>query len=136
MAHVGITSAALRIFGDDLDPDEISLALGIEPTRWARKGELETTSPRKKPAKIGFWQLNSDYREPGNLDAQIQELFSMVSSDLDVWRNLTERFHADIFCGLFMNETNEGGSLERNTLEAMAHRRIALEFDIYGPSSD
>ncbi|WP_421846692.1 DUF4279 domain-containing protein [Novosphingobium sp.] len=97
---------------------------------------MEATSPRKIPARTGFWRLQVADREPGNLDAQIKELFSMVSSDLGVWQILTQRFRADIFCGFFMNETNEGGSLERDTLEAMAQRRITLEFDIYGPSSD
>lgn len=136
MAHVGTTSASLRIFGDDLDPEEISLALGAEPTRCARKGEMEAGSPRKTPARTGFWQLTAADREPGNLDAQIKELLSMVSGDLGVWQNLAQQFGADIFCGFFMNQINEGGSLERETLEAMAHRRIALEFDIYAPSPD
>ncbi|CDO34425.1 DUF4279 domain-containing protein [Novosphingobium sp. KN65.2] len=75
MAKVGTTSAALRIFGDDLDPEEISLALGIKPTRWARKSELGIRSQNKKPARTGFWQLTTDVREPGNLNGQIKHCY-------------------------------------------------------------
>src|SRR5689334_22424948 len=106
MAGISITSATLRIFGDDLVPDELTLALGTQPTRSGLKGEIEVVG--RPPAKTGFWNLSVQDREPGDLDAQITELFTMVSADLFVWRGIREKFVADIFCGLFMNETNEG----------------------------
>ena len=136
MTRIVITSVALRIFGDDLIPEEITHALGAEPTRWAKRGEAEVSSPRKRLAKTGFWQLSMPDRQPGDLDAQINGLFTALTDDLSIWASLTERHGADLFCGLFMNETNEGVVLERETLQAIASRGLALNLDIYGPSVD
>jgi hypothetical protein len=39
LAGISRTKAALRISGDDLDPDEVSKLLGAAPTESARKGD-------------------------------------------------------------------------------------------------
>src|SRR5262249_44159103 len=51
------TSAALRLFGDDLDPDEITSLLGRAPTSFARKGAIQG-SKVPRAAKTGRWILD------------------------------------------------------------------------------
>ena len=59
-------------------------------------------------------------------------LLTHLTDDLAIWRSLTVRFRADIFCGLFLNEMNEGLDLQPSTLLAMGVRNLALGLDIYG----
>lgn len=134
MAGIGRTRASLRIFGDDLDPDAISKLLGASPTLSSRKGGVRIDSRGiEHTERTGRWLLQADCRRPGGLDCQIVELFSQLTSDIAVWRSLAARFKADIFCGLFMEESNEGFELRAETLVMIGSRGLSVDFDIYGP---
>ena len=55
---------------------------------------------------------------------------------MSIWQDLTSRFRADVFCGLFMEEGNEGISLSNETLQRLAERGLTIDFDIYDSSDD
>ncbi len=55
--------------------------------------------------------LRAADQTPGSLEVQIVDLLSQVTSDLTIWSSLREKYEADIFCGMFMAETNEGADL-------------------------
>lgn len=131
------TVASLRFFGDDLDPEEITRLLGRPPTVGAKKGGAWLTSMGlEKVADRGSWRRETERRSPGDLDAQIAELFAQLTDDLEVWNDLSRRFQADIFCGLFLNEFNEGISLSPETLAAVGSRGLSLDMDIYGTEDE
>jgi len=132
MAAVSETKASLRIFGDDLDPDGISALLGAAPTSSARKGEA-TLGGRgiERTARTGRWSLQAAPRRPGDLDSQIVELLSRLTLDIGVWRRLVAQYRADISCGLFMKEVNEGLEFRPETLEMIGARGLKLALDIY-----
>ncbi len=55
------TNVTFRIIGDDLNPDEITKSLDIQPTRSYYKGEnykIPNVGIRQRP--IGHWSVNSD----------------------------------------------------------------------------
>lgn len=129
MAVISRTVATLRIIGDDLDPYEVTRLLGIEPTAQACKGEPSRSG---HPAQQGIWRLSATEQAPGDLNAQIDELLAKVTSDPSVWAHLTQKFRCDIFCGLFMQDGNEGEQLEPGTLAMLGSRGLQLGLDIYG----
>ncbi|MGA8398492.1 MAG: DUF4279 domain-containing protein [Stellaceae bacterium] len=132
MPVISGTRASLRIFGDDLDPDAVSLLLGAAPSVGTRKGETWINKRGiEQTARTGRWLLQAVRLEPGDLDSQLVELLSRLTSDTKVWRSLVTRFKADIFCGLFMKEVNEGFELRPETLEMIGLRGLPLGFDIY-----
>jgi len=135
MAHIERSVATLRVIGDDLLPDEISRLFGCPPTKSQVKGEAVRgqKTDREYTKKIGIWRLEATDREPENLDEQVAELLSKLTQDLAVWSKLKERFKIDLFCGLFMDITNEGASLSSDTLLALGVRGIELSLDIYCP---
>ena len=73
---------------------------------------------------------------PRDLDSQIAELLAGMTDDLAVWQRLTSVYHADIFCGLFLEQENEGISLSPTTLQLLGERGIELALDIYAPDED
>jgi len=129
MGPVGTTVATLRFYGDDLEPDEITRLLGAPPTHWARVGD-EVSSGRV--ATQGSWRLQAPSRSPEDLDEQIADLFSSLTADPAVWRELTGRYRADVFCGLFLDGPNEGVSISPATSRLLADRYLPLGLDIYG----
>ena len=89
-------------------------------------------------------EVSNELREPGDgcfklpvvspatSMASLWNCFSPLTPDTGVWRSLVARFKADIFCGLFMDEGNEGLELRPETLEMIGSRGLSLGFDIYG----
>jgi len=135
MAHIEQSLATLRISGDDLLPDEITSLLGCAPTESHIKGEVirGKKTGREYTKKTGMWRLTAADKKPENLDEQIVELLNKLTQDLTVWSALKQRFEMDFFCGLFMENTNEGGSLSAESLLALGARGIELSLDIYCP---
>lgn len=127
--------ATLRVSGDDLRPEEITALLGASPTHAQIKGEtLVSASGRERIARFGMWRLRAKDTEPEDLNAQVEELLAQLTPDLAVWRELSERYRIDLFCGLFMANGNDGVSIAPRILLALGERGIELELDIYSPT--
>ncbi len=133
MAHLARSVATLRLIGDELVPDDVTKLLGVEPTEARGKGQ---EAGGGRVAKSGIWRLQARSREPEDLDGQVQELLDQLTADLNVWRHLSQRFRIDLFCGWFMDASNEGVSISPATLAALGARGIELGIDIYAPTND
>ena len=136
MAGIGDTTLILRFFGDDLDPAELTELLGGGPTQSWVKGETRHSTSGNRVYKTGAWLFSVPDREPGDLNGQLNELFSKLTDEIETWRALASRFDGNCFCGLFMHEGNEGFDLELKTIKALAARGLRIGFDIYDPIDD
>jgi len=134
MTQLHRSRAALRIIGDNLVPDTVTALLGCEPTLGYTKGQLRRTLSNGKEvlAKTGLWLLEAADSEPGNLDKQVSEMVGMMSHDMNVWAHLSEQFEIEIYCGFFMEDSNEWFSVSAETLLALGERGIELVVEMYG----
>jgi hypothetical protein len=87
----------------------------------------DTVSPN------GGWSLRAAEASPEDLNRQIKELLGKLTLDLEVWTLIARRFNVDLFCGLFMEQGNQGASLSAESLHALSCRGIGLSLDIYAP---
>lgn len=53
-----------------------------------------------------------------------------------MWKDLTTRYDADIFLGLFLIEDNEWISLKPETSLMVGQRGLPLDFEIYSGKDD
>ena len=138
MASVNRSKATLRIVGDLVEPDQITAILGGRPSDSQRKGEIRVgkVSGRAWTIKTGMWRLKATDQDPGDIDKQVEELLGALTSELSVWRELGERFRLDLFCGLFMEESNEGLTISAKTLRMLGERGVEIGFDIYSELND
>ncbi|MBW8810830.1 MAG: DUF4279 domain-containing protein [Lysobacter sp.] len=132
------TTACLRIWGDTLVPDEVSSLLGAQPTHARTKDEVTVgkVNGQRYVAKTGTWHFEASSRSPGDLDAQVNEIFAGLSQDSQVWEQLRSRFELDLFCGLFMVESSYGIGLRMENMRLLGERGISMECCVYAPSSD
>lgn len=131
---------SVRVVGDDLDPDEVTRLLGVEPTFAARKGErvtrrTRTGTERARVQSVGVWShaLTPHSSPDWELGAALDELLSRFPEDPGLWALLRARYSVDVFCGLFLGSDNQGADLRPETLGAVARRGLTLSLDIYGP---
>ncbi len=102
MAAIARVRASLRVFGDTLEPEEVSALLGHEPTRCHRKGDK--CGPHGASIEpTGAWILDSRISEKSEIEDHVEGILSVVTTDGDEWSSLTDRFSASILCGVFLD---------------------------------
>jgi len=134
MGKLTKSSIGLRVFGDEVIPEQITSLLGHEPTGSGIKGHprYPSISPNKpRLARTGSWVLSCKDRSPGDLDGQVKEILDLLTNDFKIWKKLSEQYELDMFCGLWLTTYNEGISLSLETLKALSDRHIFIDFDIY-----
>ena len=138
MTELSKSAATLVFIGDDLIPDEITRLLGKHPSRSQTKGKKIEYPVREdiRIARYGNWVLTSEYFSPGDLNAQIKQLLSGTTEDLKIWNALSSKFRANIFCGLWLKEENEGIRISSATMKSLADRGLDIDFDIYVSDSE
>jgi hypothetical protein len=117
---------ALRVFGEELDPERVSALLGCQPTSARRKGD---PFPKK-----GRWLLeiySKDCDQNADVDDGIRMLLARLTADNATWLSLTSTYAVDIFCGLFMATFNRGFGISCETSKQLSDRHLEIGFDLY-----
>jgi hypothetical protein len=134
MAGIGRSTIGLRIFGHDLDPDDITRRLGYLPTAAAKTGDTSTNQRGEmRVVQEGFWRLEWGESDATPIEAKIRDLLEKLSDDPHVWDYIAQHYRVDLFCGLFLDVWNEGFTLSPTVTRLLAERQVAIGFDIYGP---
>jgi hypothetical protein len=138
MAQIERSLASLRIIGDEVDPAAITRLMGVEPSRSSKKGDevIGKVTGQGRIERTGSWSLIAEPRTPEDLDGQIAELLDRLPNDLVIWKDLSQRFRVDLFCGIFMKEGNEGMTISSQSLLLLGERLITLDLDIYSNKSE
>ena len=133
MTKLSTSTATFRVCGDDLNPEEITILLGCEPSQFQTKGEVfrSKKSGKEGVAKIGMWRLAADDRQPADIDAQVIEIINKLPSGIDIWKQLAAKYQLDILCGYFMTNSNEVFFLKPELMQTLSSREITLKMDIY-----
>lgn len=138
MAAIARVRVSLRVFGDGLEPEEVSALLGRDPTRCHRKGEpIASGNPSGSGVEpTGAWILDSPLPDKTEIEEHIETLLSTLSSDPDEWEQLSSRFSASILCSAFMDQYNEGFELSPRVAHSVAERGLVIAFDLYSGDAD
>ncbi len=122
-----------RIFGENLNPSEITTALKCEPHKIARRGEARVIrgQPSSYIEPLSSWRVSASDRTPEDIPSQVQEILGMLNPDPAVWADLSSRYQMDMFCGVFISSTNDGLEFSPALLAELSSRGIGLNFDIY-----
>lgn len=137
MGPVKKIAVTLRFRGDALDPRELTERLGGSATSAASKGGTWITpSGAKKIAETGWWRLRLDGGDADTFKDNIAQLFSTLSPDCAVWRDLSGRYGGNLFVGVFLGSSNEGLTIAAETALAISERGLSLQLDIYERDAD
>ena len=120
------STVSLRFFGDNLCVEEVTQLLNCSPSMAYQKGDFLNNQIAKK----GAWLLQVK-KSKKSLEHQISELLNQLSEDLEVWQELTTKYKADLFCGLWLNGWNRGTDFSAKILKQISERGLKLDLDIY-----
>lgn len=123
MGLINRCTASLRLFGDDLIPEEVCRLVGHFPSKaWMKGYQYTTSSGGTVVRKTGAWILDADPSETGDFDGQISQLLAQIPIGTDIWLSLGNRFEIDIYCGWFMHGSIEGVAISSQSLQMLGER--------------
>jgi Domain of unknown function (DUF4279) len=129
------SSASLRIAGDTLRPDKITVALGIEPTRSGLKGE-RVSSRNEALRRTSFWLKTSPLPDERPLQEHLEWVLNLFEPKHQVLSLISKEHSCDLFCG-FSSENGQGGAcLGTDLLARLAGLGVSLVLDLYPPGPD
>jgi len=133
MADISRSTVSIRLFGSELNPEKITQLLGCEPTSAAKTGEkIIKRNGQERIVKKGFWLLGYGESDDVFVENKIEILFGKLTGNLEAWKEATKNLDlADVFCGLFVDNPNEGFALSPTTLRKISERNLEIDFDIY-----
>jgi hypothetical protein len=123
------TRVTLAVYGESLDPDEVTSLLGVPPTSSHRKGDRR--SERSPPHKQGAWFLTIEGRAPTGPDELIRTLLAQFPMDRAFWQRLNDSYLVWLRVGITASGWNRGFDLEPETLARIAATGGKLGFDLY-----
>jgi hypothetical protein len=127
------SKAAFCIYGDTLQPDEISRDLGLQATNSGLKGERQSKYPKTRQLRTSMWILGSPLDDHLPLQDHLGWLLDALESKLDVVRGTATRYDARLFCG-YSSEHGQGGcTFDIALLERLARLGVPLVLDLYPP---
>jgi uncharacterized protein DUF4279 len=127
-------NVALALYSEELEPEEISRALGVQPTSAHRRGE--SRGSRSPPYSLGAWLLKEHGRDAEPAEAVIDRLLKQLPEDPAVWRDLSIRHKIQFIFGLHMTGWNKGLSIPLRQVTRIAELGASMEFDIYAYGED
>jgi hypothetical protein len=123
-------SASLCVYGEELDPEEITRILGVAPTRSHRRGDR--LSPEGPPFRTGAWLCEvKSAAVPDPPDEALGRLLDRLPSDPTFWRRLTQQYEIRIFFRIGFEGWNKGFTLSAGNIQRAAVLGVRLDFDLY-----
>lgn len=123
------TDVCLAVYGDDLDPDQVTAMLGCEPTSFHRKGD-------KMKRGINVWRRGAWLL---SLEGTVQpealtcKLLDRLPKDVPMWARLAKKYDVQLRFGLFLERWNRGLEFTPQLVARMAKLHARIIFDVYGP---
>ena len=115
---------SLRFKGMNLSPEHISQCLGVSGVKSKSLGDGR---------RIWLYQhtYSGTQSEP-DLNDILEDLFAKLTAPVEIWKDISETAHGDIFVGVFGPESSLGFQLSPSVLSKISERDLLLDFDIYG----
>jgi hypothetical protein len=127
-------NVTLALGSEDLEPQEISRALGVMPTRAHRRGD--SPGSRSPPYSSGVWLLTERGRDAELVEVVIDRLLMQLPEDPAVWRDLKRQHKIQFRFGLHITGWNKGLSIPLKQVTRIGELGAEMEFDIYAYGED
>lgn len=134
-----LAHATFRVLGQDLDPEAVSAALGVEPSQALRRDQLVPTETRIRRQDTGVWLLKTEGRLTStSLERHVLHLLELIEPGMPALDRLRQEqgLTTDFFC-FWLSATGHGGPIFSSELMGrVAAVGAELGIDFYGGVED
>ena len=124
-------AASFTLRGSNVDPGDITAALGIVPSTTWRVGDLIPNTPMAR--KDNGWRLSSPRRASYHLEDEIKYVIDKVSSRVDAIRATIVKFRleAEIACAVYVKGDVPSMHLDNDLVRIVAELGADIDIDLY-----
>jgi hypothetical protein len=123
------TFATFRVFSRDLDPDEVSRALNIEPTRSFRAGDKRDVGA---PYRRGGWLLSTEDFASRDVREHVDRLLDRLQPAAPALAHLVEGgAQCNVVCYWSTDNGQGGPQLDPAQMAGLAGLHLPILFDVY-----
>lgn len=125
-------SVSIDFYSMNLDKDEITDLLGVNPTKAWNPNELHPMGNKgnQRMTNWGKWYVSSE-RDATDINDKLIALFSACTQDLDAWKHLTQKYEAWVSVAGYMHNWNRCFTLKTETMRLLVERGLEVVFDVY-----
>ena len=122
----------IEFYGESLEKDAISKALGIVPTIAYNAGERHPVgnSGYTRIKKIGKWMLKVEVIN-GTMSDALKNFFSDNTMPLEIWCEMAKKWDGRVALVGNAKNWNREFSVSREVVQAIAERGLEINFDAY-----
>jgi hypothetical protein len=118
----------------DFDPAEISRTVGVAPTEFWRKGDVNPRTQLER--KFSRWSLYSRLGRTCELEAHIADVLEQLAGKRHEFRNLSLKYDGVMQLVGYFKTNYPGLHLDRARVESLAEYALSVDFDFYYLYSD
>ncbi|MHB1421734.1 MAG: DUF4279 domain-containing protein [Gemmataceae bacterium] len=125
---------SFRVMGRELDPDEVSAVLRLQPAECHRRDDphLGKGGRRYGTFREGLWMMRSNAPLEANLEAHLTDILQHLSGREAVLRQFRGNgLRTDLFVGVFGITHSCGFSLSPESARAIGELGLTIGFDLY-----
>jgi len=128
------TVISLVISDENLEPDIITQALGVEPDEsWSKGDPILPDAPpeRMRTHEFGRWALDVPCSPYDNFEEQLDKLITRLEALSPILKEYIVAFDGGIRVGYSSGEVSIGFYLSSQIIQRMAALGLSIDFDIY-----
>ncbi len=126
------THAWLRVMGPEVDPDEVTAIMGVQPTSVQRRGDTVPSKPEKTLSRGGWWISTEGILESKDARHHLDWILEKVLGKQDALTELQGRGYLVDVCVRWDSRWGHGGpTIGPKQMRALADLGIDLWFDVY-----
>ncbi len=126
-------SAYLTLVGD-FDPNEISVRLGLQPTRSWRKGEINPRTQYER--NHSRWSLASRVDQAVCLEKQVSDVLEQIRPHSEAVANIRATIDGGLQLVAYLHTSYPGFALENEVLAELGRMKLGIDCDFYYLYSD
>lgn len=123
-------SISLSFTADDLDPDEVTRLLGVEPDE-ARRSGVPDTRGRTPPSGAWVLSLRREQAPQCDVGVAIGRLLDRIPASADVLGLARAHANARVFVGVRLDAFNRGLVLSTDLMSRLVNLGLRFDLDIY-----
>ena len=138
MSHHTTATLSIRVFGESVDPTEVSVALAATPSEAHRKGDpifvrsKGGEALRRGVHVQGVWVMKADLASAPPLEQQLAWAETFVAGRAAAFDMFRARGYSyDLFVGVFLQRTQMGVCIDLAEYPTLFRQRFKIELDIY-----
>ena len=126
--------AYFTVTGDDLDPAEITTAVGFSPTDSWKKGDLNPRNGRER--KFGRWSLYSRLARSEEFEAHIADVLAQLDQNPDGFKEVSDAYNGCMQLVGYFHSYYPGLYFTSETVQGLAKYKLGVDHDFYYLHSD